>query len=811
MYYSYFKLAIRNLIKYKLYALINLLGLSLGLILFLFGTLLVDYEQNHDGMFSNRDRIFTVGSIFSPNAGTGIKEYPNVRTAYGPIFDAEITDAEVVARSLGRLKLFSINNEHFYQNVRFVDPGFTQIFDFNYLYGEAGFELQPNAIALTASTAQKLFGRIDVVGEVLTLDHKLDLHVAAVFEDIAPDSHFNSSALPDSQLSIIASIQALINLDEFEFEGSWQGLNPYEMTYLLLPKDRGAQWLLGQVNNISERHAPEDEKEDISALKVSPLIDQNTQIWDAFGFPVLMSVQVLGILILVIACLNYTNLATAQSFGRSKEVGLRKTFGASRSQLLVQFLIESIILSVFAMLIALASIEILLPLYNSFTGKGVNLHYLSILPTLCGITLGVGLLAGGYPAYLISRSNPIDSLKNSLVKGKKGSLFRSVMISAQFAISIFMLAMVLIINFQNNKMKDLSSRFLNAPTVVLSGLNKPGIAEKFTTLKQELLNIAGAEQVTFSNAVPYSASGYGQNVSAVQGDESQDFRMTLESIDYDYISTYEIDLIAGRAFDQLISGDFFKDEVEQVNVIVNALLVEKLGLEDAASAIGKSFFKITDAELSPDRREYQIIGVMKNEYFYGTHSDIRPMAFQVDPTVFSYASIRLNPANANESLNDIENVWREIVDDYPMQRQFLDFYFNLFFRFPEGINNVLGGFATVALSLALFGLFGLAAFLAQRRTKEIGIRKVMGASITQIVGLLIWQFSKPVLWSLAIAIPLAYFASSTYLNFFPERVDFIAPVIAIACIIGLATAWAIVSIHAVRIAKATPIKSLRYE
>ena len=146
-----------------------------------------------------------------------------------------------------------------------------------------------------------------------------------------------------------------------------------------------------------------------------------------------------------------------------------------------------------------------------------------------------------------------------------------------------------------------------------------------------------------------------------------------------------------------------------------------------------------------------------------------------------------------------------------MQRQFLDFYFNLFFRFPEGINNVLGGFATVALSLALFGLFGLAAFLAQRRTKEIGIRKVMGASITQIVSLLIWQFSKPVLWSMAIAIPLAYLASSTYLNFFPERIDFIAPVIAIACIVGLFTAWAIVSIHAVRIARATPIKSLRYE
>jgi len=807
---SYLKLALRHLIKHKLYALINILGLALGLTIFLFGVILVNYENNHDNMFAKRERTFTVGSVFSPNAGTGIREYPNVRTAYAPLFRAEIGEAELVARSINRVQLLSIDNNHYYQNIRFVEKGFTDIFDFNYLKGDKRALNDPSALIITESSARKLFGDTNVVGQVLTLSHQLDMHIAAVIEDVAADSHFNSSFLPDNKLAIFAPLQALVNLGEFDMAGSWQGLDPNDYTYILLPENKDRAWLQGQVEAVSLRHAPEEETEHISALKVRPLIEANTQIWDAFGFPVLISVQMLGLMILIIACLNYTNLATAQSFGRTKEVGLRKTFGAGHGQLLIQFLIESISLAFFAMLIAVAGIELLLPLYNAITGKEVSLDYLAILPWLLVITLAVGLLAGAYPAYLISRLSPIDSLRNAFLKGRKGVRFRSLMIASQFAISIFMLAMVMIINFQNGKMKELSSTFLDAPTLILKRVAVPQIQDKHETLRQELMKLPGVQGVSFSGVVPYRSSGNVKNVTPTSGDQSQELDIHLESIDTEFLANYRIPLLAGRPFDLNIANDIFNAQVEQVNVIINQLAANRLGLGQGDQAIGKLFFNIIDED-NPQPQVYKVIGLIPDQYFYGTHSDISPMAFYINPTLHSFASIKLEQSELSQTINAIEDTWKQVIDDYPVEHSFLDFYFNLFFRFPEGINNVLTAFAGVALSLALFGLFGLAAFMAQRRTKEIGIRKVMGASIGQIVRLLIWQFSKPVLWSILVAIPLAYLASSTYLDFFPERIDYILPLIVLACAIGIVTAWTIVAGHAIKIARATPIRSLRYE
>jgi len=811
---SYIKLALRHLAKHRLYAFINIAGLALGLCIFLFSTLLVSYEYNHDSMFSKRDRIYLVGSVIAPTAGENILEMPNVRTAYGPIFDVEIEEAQQVARALFKERLLTVNNDHYYQGIRFVDSGFTRIFDFQYIYGDPTAIDDPRGLIITASTAQKIFGSQDVLGEVISLEHKYDMRIAAVIEDLPAGNSFESSLMPNFGLTAIASIEALISIDDFKMEGEWETFNPEDMTFVLLPENRDGIWLQDQVNAVLKRHAPAKEFEQVSALKVRPLIELNIMVWDSLGMPVLESVELLGLLILIIACVNYTNLATAQSFSRTREVGLRKTFGAGRAQLMAQFLVESLTISSFAMILALASIELLVPAYNGWTGREVTLNYISILPWLILTTIAVGLLAGAYPAYLISRLNPIDSLRNTLLKGRKGSTFRGFMIATQFSISIFMLAMVMIMYFQNERVEALSDHVPKSQIVVLEGMDAEMIEEKHETLRQEFTALADVQAVTFSSTVPFWDISRVREVTPMLGDETLGFNISMVSVDVDFMEVFDIELLAGRSFDLNISNDVFNKEIEQVNVVVNQLAAEKLGLgrgeNGGMDVIGRSFYKIPD-EQNSQAREYTIIGLKPDNYFFGQSTKMKPIAFLIRPEAHIYASIRVSGQNLHQTLTDIDAVWERVIENYPIRRSFLDYYFNLFFKILKGMNNVLAAFAGVALSLALIGLFGLAAFMAQRRTKEIGIRKVMGARVDQIVSMLIWQFSKPVMWSLIVAMPLAYLASSLYLDFFPERISFVVPVILLASVVGILTAWAIVASHAINIARATPIRSLRYE
>ncbi len=809
------RLALKHLAKQRLYALINIVGLALGLGVFLFSTLVVSYEKNHDHMFPQRGHIFTVGSVFAATSGESIREYPNARLAYAPLFAAQIKAAQRVVRSVHREQVLSVNNHHYYQSVRFTDPGFTRLFDFKYLHGNRTALDDPHRLIITATTAKKLFGRVNVLGESVYLDHKLNMQIGAVIEDVAPDSHFNSSFIPNSKLAAIASIDALTELGGFDQQSQWSTLFPNDMTYILLPHNLDKAWLQTQVNAVAARHTPAKELEYISALKVRPLIEANTQIWDSLGFPVLNTIQLLGLLVLLIACANYTNLATAQSFGRTREVGLRKTFGAGQLQLLTQFLLESLMLAAIAMLLAMSAIELVLPSYNHWTGKNLSLDYFEILPKLVLTTIIMALLAGAYPAYLITRHNPIDALHHMPLKGGKGSRFRNLMITTQFAISTFILALVMIIYFQNIKIQSFSEEFPKFTVAVLARVDRPEILEKHQTLKQQLKALPSVQNVTFSSGVPFSVSDGSRSVTAKEGDKKSAFKLRMVSVDADFISTYGIKLLAGRPFDMNIANDNFAQETRQLNLVVNQLAAQKLGFynkgkTDNNQIIGKTFYKIAD-DKNPDPRQYKIIGLMPDQYFLGLHQKMPPLAFFIKPQSHKYASVRINDKNSNQTLSEIDQVWSSVISGYPIQRTWLDSYFKLFFRIPLMINQVIAIFASVALALALTGLFGLAAFMAQRRSKEIGLRKIMGASISQIVRLLIWQFSLPVIWSLLIAIPLAYFASAIYLDFFQEQISFVIPIIILASIIGILTAWCIIAIHAIHVANATPMQSLRCE
>ncbi len=812
MFKSYVQLALRNLLKHRLYAVINIFGLTIGLMVFLLGEFLAAYEYNHDNMFSARDQIYVAGAIIGPNINIGIDKADSVHTALAPLLDAELDDDVLIARTIDREMVLSKDNDNYLQRMHFVDKEFFRIFDFTYLYGDESSLDQKEGIVLTRDMAKKFFGRVDVLGETVRIKNSQDLYVTAVIENLPKDTHFNSSIILRKSLDIIASIDMLS--DVTNFEGDWFNLSfNADRTYILLPWNRNEAWLQQQLSAVYERHAPPFAKEFVTGVKVYPLVDVNTFVWDAAGLPIIESVRVLGLLVLLIACVNYTNLATAQNFSRTREVGLRKAFGATPMQLLTQFLVESLTLASVSLLLALVAIEMLLPVYNSLAGKHVVLNYVDALPMLISVVVVVALLAGAYPAFLITRLNPIDSLHNSMLKGRKGGLFRSVMIGGQFAISIFMLSIVLIVHYQNMKVEEESHIFPKSQIVVMDNIGWDEIKPHHETLRQELKEIDGVEQVSLSSTVPFSQNSNVIKVTSIKGDESNVIAIDQLSVDYDFFDLYGVDFLAGRDFDQTITNDAYRDSSSQLNVVINQMAAKKLGIEN--DPIGKTFYNTTDPDrggLEASSLQFNVVGLIPDLNIRGLYNSVQPYVFFIRPENHVRASVRISAdADFQSVLQKIDVAWESVIPGHPISRSFLDDIFNDVFIIFESMNQALAVFSAIALDLALIGLFGLAAFMAKLKTKEIGMRKVLGANIFQIVRLLIWQFSIPVMWSLLVAIPLAYFASNIYLNFFADRISFVPVLIGVSCVAGILLSWMIVAGHAIKIAGANPIHALRYE
>ena len=807
---NYLTIAWRQILKNKVYASINILGLVVGLAVYIFGSLLVTYERTHDLEFKNANRIFTAGSLFSATANIGVSETDGIYTALQPFILTDIEEVEEAARTVKAEFLLSIEDDHFYEQIRFVDPSFLKIFDFKYIEGDARALDDPLGLLLTKSAAIKIFGQSSALGKVVTLDHGVSLHVTAIIEDISVHTHFSSSIIGSAKFEFVAPLAALNRASGYDLAGNFNNLSSGDRTYILLLRDKSRDWLQAKMDGVYKSHYPEDGRDFITGFRVRPLVEANTLIWDSIGMPILESIRLLALLVLVVAIVNYTNLATAQSLGRAKEVGLRKTMGADRKQLLAQFLVESLCITMFSMLIALALLELFVPLFNTLVDRMLVIDYSETLPWLLVTTLLVGLVAGAYPAYLITKTSPIDALRDGGVKGAKGNFFRSLMLGLQFSISIFMMAMVLIMYFQNVKIENASKLYPKSAIISLQRLDIDSIQSRFDTLRNELIKISGVTHVSYSSLLPYQQSNSSTTAGATRGDKDSSFMLNQLRIDEHFLETYNIPLLKGRNFSAQFSADTVAEGVLAANVIVNELALHKFGFGSPAEAINQVYYDFPDAD-QREPRAYTIIGVVPDQNFQGFHNKIKPTVFYMFAEDYPFASIRVEGAQMAETLSKVEEVWQEIVPDYPIQSEYLEDTFQNFFKIYGAMTAVFGGFAFIALTLSLIGLFGLAAFMAESKTKEIGIRKIMGASLLQIVQLLIWQFSKPVMWALLIALPLAYFASGAYLNFFADRVAMPEVIVVIAGGLSVLFAWIIVAIHAVKIARANPIRALRYE
>jgi putative ABC transport system permease protein len=809
MFWNNIKIALRSLRKNKTFATINILGLAIGMTIYVFGGLLVKYESTHDSFFANADRVYTIGSVASPDLNVGVDRFTATWTAVGPIIDAELDDVEAVARTIKSEYLLTIGENRFYQMLNAADPALLEVFDLQYIDGDARGLENPSGIVISETAAMKYFGTTDAVGQIVTLDNDHDLSVSAVFADVPRNSHFNSMPIMEVALDMIIPMEAYARIENLGVEGDWNNLSLGNMTYVMLPATLGNDWLDAQLTGIYERHFPKEQKDAIQAIFAKPLEAANLSIWDTLGLSIVTIVNLLSFLVLFVACVNYTNLATAQALGRSREVGMRKTMGAGRGQLLAQFLIESVMIAAIAMIVAVAILEVIVPLFNNLTSKVMSIDHLRTLPWLIATTVLVGLCAGAYPAWLITRSTPIDALRDEARKGKKGSSVRAVMIGAQFAISAFMLAIVAVVYMQNAEVEDSSYVFPRSQIYGLNRLNSDDVRDRLDTLGNELRALPNVEAVAWSSQVPYEQNNSTSYATANPGDEAGRFQIQLLRMSPEFLDAYDIPLLAGRNLSREIAGDLYVyEDSETANVLVNELVLEQLGIGSPADAISQRFY---DLDENDALREMIIVGVVPTQNIVGLFSPNKPWVYFYHPEMFRVGSIRVSGGNMLAAVERIEDTWDRVIPEYPMQGRFLDDVFEDTFKVLQFMNAALAGFAFIALALAMFGLFGLAAFMAAQRTKEIGVRKVLGASSLQIAKLLVWQFSKPVAWALVFALPAAYFASNLYLNFFADRIGSPILILLVSGAIAVMLAWGTVAGHAIRIARSNPVLALRYE
>ncbi len=805
---NYIKTAFRNIVRNKLYAFINILGLAMGLTLYIFGGLFYDYEHSHDEFFLNSDRIYTAGSKFFSRSGEGEEVFNSIYTAATPLIKSDIPEIEYIARTVTRSYLTASGENTYYQTVRFADAELFEIFDFDFIAGDKSAFQNGSTMVLTKSMADKFFPSEDALGKTISINHEVDLVVGAVIEDLPANSHFNSHITNNRPLELIAPLSLVEQLEGRSPDENWGEMSTGNLTYVLLPPSLDQTWLDEQLSGIYERHYDEDRRRTVSGLFAQPITYVNASVWDEIGIPAIDIVRILGIAILFVACLNYTNLATAQSLRRAREVGLRKTLGASPAQLLVQFVTESILVTAIAMIVSLATLEAAVPSFNGLTGKAITLNYVELIPWLLATVVLVGIASGAYPAYLITKTNPTEALRDNTRKGRFSALIRGMMIAAQFSVSVFMLAFVLVVNSQNNRVEEASNIFSND---LIFTIDRVGIAEiesRHDALKNEILRINGVENFAYSSQVPYEGFRNRFVTSTDAANIDTGFFINQMVADHDFLKTYDIPLVAGRETRLDISLDTHNWDRPEVNALINELAARNFGFSSAEEAVGQVFYEENrDGSIT----SYTIVGVIEDQNIYGLQNEIVPFVYFAREASYRHASVKLGANASEQTIRDIEAVWKRINPEYPFQARFLDQRFDELFRIFDVSAKSLASFSLFAMFLALIGLFGLAAFMAEQRTREIGIRKVLGANSGQIMKLLVWQFSKPVLWAIPVALILAYFGSNLYLEYFPDRISMPFEILIGAGLIGLMLSWGTVATHAYRVARTNPVNALHHE
>ena len=796
---NYLKIALRNILKYKGYSLINIFGLAIGMACCMVILLYVRHELSFDRFHSKAERIFRLNKIATSQ--DGVAEHHAISSgAMGPALTSNYAEVEQSLRVLpwfDEVLMTAGEKTLKVSNVVFADSNFFDVFDFHLLQGNPNTALAaPLSIVLSQQTATRFFGEQNPLGKTIVGQGDHLYTVTGVVENAPQNSHLDYNAL-------VSWTTTVPGIGPLAFGWMNNMITQVDFTYLLLAHRDDAAALEAKLPDFMQRFFAE--RADQYQLYLQPLTNiylQSAHILftdrtRAGNGTYVYAFSGIALLILGIACINFINLATANASKRAREVGVRKVMGGLRAQLAQQFLGEAVLYSLAALVIALMLVEVTLSRVNFFASQDISLHLwsepVSLLAVLA-MALLVGLLAGSYPTLVLSRFQPIAALKNSTTSRAKGSVFRKVLVASQFTISIMLIVGTLVVYQQMHFLRSKNLGFEKEQLLVLP-IGNTEISNHFQAFKNELLSHPAVLSAAGSNSIP---GGGGMSFTILPEGKPETERWSSVGMrvdDFDLLNTYGIKLHAGRFF----SPDFPSDSTRAV--MINQTLARSLGWDDP---VGKRL------DISGELSGGRVIGVVEDFHLRSLRNKIEPLVIYFAPR-YENITLRFSTANIPALLDFLAEKWRAFEQRHPFEYQFLDQKLAQLYISEQQLLEIFGVFAALAIVIACMGLLGLAAFAAEQRTKEIGVRKVLGASVASVTALLSRDFVTLVLLANVLAWPLAWLAMHRWLENFAYRVEIAWWVFALAGTLALLIALLTVSTQAIRAALVNPVESLRCE
>ena len=802
MFNNYIKIAIRNLVKRKFYSLINISGLAIGLASFIIIMLYIIDELSYDRYHKNAENIYRLVNVYDfngvgensasspfPVAFTMKDEYPGMIKNVVRIFNFQSP------RMLIEIGDKRYNERRFF----FADSTFFNIFDHEFIHGNPKTVLNESySVVLTESAAKKYFGDDDPMNKTIKFEKQFDLKITGVIKDVPAQSHFN--------FDFIASMSSVRKIYGGKLPQTWVW-NPC-WTYLLL-EDGAAPVLEKKFPDFINKYFNDAEKENIS-LYLQPLTDIHLksrldyELEPNNNISYIYILSAIAVFLLIIANINFMNLATATSAARAKEIGVKKVVGVYRSQLIFQFISESIILSFISLIIALILVELLLPAFNTFTNKDIVLSILlqpKYLLALIVLVLFTGVFSGIYPAFYISAFKPISLLKGSLRRENKSTLPRKILVIVQFVISITLIIGTLTVFNQLKFLRNADLGF-NKEQVIIIPVNHTPIAKSYKSFKNELLlntdiiSITAVDDIfgVAHNTHEFHPEGFPQ-------DKWQFYPALV--VRYDFVKTFDIKILAGRDYNEDNKTD------PEKGMLINEAMVKHLGWGSNEEALGKKFKSLHGEE--------RVIGVTNNFNVTSLYEQAGPFVLNIKEKpgevmwFLKFMAIRIAPDNHKKTIDFIETKWKEFAPNRPFEYSFLDQELNKLYKDEDNLGKLSLIFSLMIIFIASLGLFGLTSFMAEQRTKEIGIRKVLGAKVTDIIKLLSKEFLKLIVIAILIAWPIAFLLIDDWLSHFAYRTAINWFVFILAGLFALIISLLITAYKAYVASKTNPVDTLKYE
>lgn len=810
MFKNHFKMAWRNLKRQAFFAFLNTFGLAIGITGGLLISLYIYDELSYDKMFADADRIYRIDTDIK-FGGAEIKATEVAAPMAAAITnDIPIVENTVRFRDRGSMLLrkSDTNTNTKEQHATFADASFFEMFGIDLLVGDVHSALsQPNTLVLTKSAAEKHFGITNAVGQNLILNNSETYIVSGVIDDLPGNSFLRDHTVFMAMAGYADS-----------HESNWGSTNYFTLVKLI--PGATIEEFQGPLQQMFEKYMipwaqevfPGMSKDSFEAsgnfIRYHTMALTDIHLYSNRQFEMsanssMQNVYILsfiGLFLLVLASVNFMNLATAQSLKRTKEVGIRKTLGSNRRELIRQFLVESGLLTFISLLLALLLAMIVLPFFNELSGKTVRIPFAN--PHFWGLillaTLVLGLFSGSYPAFFMSRFMPVRTLSGSAITSAGGGKVRNALVVFQFAISVFLIVATLVVYQQMNYILGKDLGFAKEQVVFINDTYAAG--DQAETFKAEVIKLSQVQNATLSDNFP-TPSSRSSGAFFKEGAMDQEHAIQLQNwdIDADYIPTMDMQLIAGRNFNRAFGTD-------STAVIINEATLAVLGLrpEEAIGIRISQDFELEEQEL------FTVIGVVRNFHYESLRENIGALGLFMDRS-FGTLAVKLKAGDFTEALMQIESVWNTIAPGQPFSYEFMDDAFNTTYKAEQRLGKIFIVFTFLSILIACLGLFGLAAFNAQKRTKEIGIRKVLGASISEITFQLTTDFLRMVVIAILISLPVGWFTMNKWLEDFSYRIEIGWWVYILAALLALGIAIATVSYQSIKAAIVNPVKSLRTE